>query len=90
MSFNCVIFADKSELVSIERKINKRLMKEFKNAMRKISSLTVLVVFILLSHSVTAQGNYESGAKLFDANCSSCHAGNLTKDATGPALRFRF
>jgi len=61
-------------------------MKNFKNATRKISKFTVLVVLILLNHSVTAQGNYESGAKLFDANCSSCHSSNLTKDATGPAL----
>jgi cytochrome c2 len=39
-----------------------------------------------LANFSSAQGNYESGAKLFDANCSSCHSGNLTKDATGPAL----
>ena len=61
-------------------------MKYFINAKRKISSLIMLVSFMVLSTSIIAQGNYESGAKLFDANCSSCHSGNLTKDATGPAL----
>ena len=61
-------------------------MKYFINAKRKISSFILVVLFMVLSNSIIAQGNYESGAKLFDANCSSCHSGNLTKDATGPAL----
>ena len=60
-------------------------MKQFNNTKRRISSF-VIVVSLILFQSVTAQGNYESGAKLFDANCSSCHSGNLMKDATGPAL----
>ena len=61
-------------------------MKQFTNAMRKISSVILPVLFMLITNVVSAQGNYESGAKLFDANCSSCHSSNLTKDATGPAL----
>jgi cytochrome c2 len=61
-------------------------MKQFKSALRVISYTIFFIVPFVLSHSASAQGNYESGAKLFDANCSSCHSGNLTKDATGPAL----
>jgi cytochrome c2 len=61
-------------------------MKQFNNAKRKISSIITLLSLLTLAHLSSAQGNYESGAKLFDANCSSCHSGNLTKDATGPAL----
>lgn len=61
-------------------------MKQFKNAKRKFSSYILPVLFMLIMQSLTAQGDYESGAKLFDNNCSSCHSGNLMKDATGPAL----
>ena len=61
-------------------------MKQFKNAKRKFSSYILSVLFMLIMQSLTAQGDYESGAKLFDNNCSSCHSGNLAKDATGPAL----
>ncbi len=61
-------------------------MKQLTNAMRKISSVILPVLFMLITSVASAQGNYEAGAKLFDANCSSCHSGNLTKDATGPAL----
>lgn len=61
-------------------------MKQFTNARRNISSVILSVLFLLTTSVISAQGNYEAGAKLFDANCSSCHSGNLTKDATGPAL----
>lgn len=61
-------------------------MKQFKNAIRKISSVILPVLFIMLANTANAEGNYDAGAKLFDANCSSCHSGNLTKNATGPAL----
>lgn len=61
-------------------------MKQFKNVIRKISSYILPVLFIIITQSVAAQGDYESGAKLFDANCSSCHSSNLTKNATGPGL----
>lgn len=61
-------------------------MKQFTNAMRKISSVILPVLFMLITSVASAQGNYEAGAKLFDANCSSCHSSNLTKDATGPGL----
>ena len=59
-------------------------MKLFKNTMRKISSILLPVLFMIFTQSVVAQGNAEAGAKLFDANCTSCH--NMKKDATGPAL----
>ena len=79
-------FCSQDRLVPIERKINKRMMKQYTNAKRLFSSFLLPVFFTLFIGSVNAQGNYEAGAKLFDANCSSCHSGNLTKDATGPAL----
>ena len=59
-------------------------MKLFKNTMRKTSSIILPVLFMIFTQSVVAQGNAEAGAKLFDANCTSCH--NMKKDATGPAL----
>ena len=61
-------------------------MKKLTNAMRKISKVILPVFFLLLSNTVLAEGNFEAGKALFDANCSSCHSSNLTKDATGPAL----
>ena len=61
-------------------------MKQFRDAKRKISSVILPVLFMLITNTASAEGNYEAGAALFDANCSSCHSGNLTKDATGPAL----
>ena len=61
-------------------------MKQFRNAKRKISSVILPVLFMLIANAVSAEGNFEAGASLYDANCSSCHAGNLTKNATGPAL----
>ncbi|MBL56147.1 MAG: cytochrome C [Flavobacteriales bacterium] len=61
-------------------------MKQLTNAMRKISKVILPVFFLLLTNTVLAEGNFEAGKALFDANCSSCHSSNLTKDATGPAL----
>lgn len=62
-------------------------MKKFENVRNRISSVILPVCFFVLSMgAAVAQGNAEAGAKLFDANCTSCHSGNLTKDATGPAL----
>ena len=61
-------------------------MKQFTNAMRKISSVILPVLFMLITQSITAQGDAAAGAKLFDANCTSCHSSNLTKNATGPGL----
>jgi cytochrome c2 len=61
-------------------------MKQFRNTMRKISSVIILVLFTFSANTAMAEGDFESGKALFDANCSSCHSSNLTKNATGPAL----
>ena len=47
-----------------------------------------LFAFLLIAHSATAQADeaqYDSGEKLFKANCASCHKPD--KDMTGPKLQ---
>lgn len=48
------------------------------------SALTVLLAVVLFAPSAYADGNVETGKKLFEENCSSCHF--FGKKGQGPAL----
>jgi cytochrome c oxidase subunit II len=48
------------------------------------SALTVLTAVVLFAPSAYAEGSVDAGKKLFEENCTACHAFN--KSVTGPAL----
>ena len=51
--------------------------------MSRIASILITVILLFSATNVSA-GNYDSGEKLFKANCASCH--NMEKKMSGPAL----
>lgn len=49
------------------------------------SALTVLLAVVLFAPTAYADGNVETGKKLFEENCTSCHF--FGRDGQGPALK---
>jgi cytochrome c2 len=59
-------------------------MKQFIHTLRRITTVILPVLFVMLSTGLSAQGDAVAGKGIFTAKCASCH--NMTKDVTGPAL----
>ncbi|MCB9427051.1 MAG: c-type cytochrome [Flavobacteriales bacterium] len=52
---------------------------------KSISKTVIFGLTLLLSFTMSAQGDPAKGKELFNSNCAACH--KLDKKATGPALR---